>query len=178
MTVGCGPGSRRSWWRVAADIEDQTSRPVAPTRRGSTRPSREAPVLEATGRGPVWSWDIRADHRRLGRGRVRGSCVRRCVGCRGDAPAWCAARSAARCFSSSVRCFGTPSTNTPASPCSHPTRSTTAPGDKPGRDASRPIALGKAIGLLRQMSEQEPDAPQPKTDPSGSSTPRTPSSES
>lgn len=40
------------------------------------------------------------------------------------------------------------------------------------------IVRGKAIGLLHQMSEQEPDAPQPKTDPSGSSTPRTPSSES
>lgn len=51
-------GSRRSWWRVAADIEDQTARPIAPTRRGSTRPPREAPVLEATGPGQVWSWDI------------------------------------------------------------------------------------------------------------------------
>ena len=51
-------GSRRSWWRVAANIEDQTVRPVAPTRRGSTRPPREAPVLEATGPGQVWSWDI------------------------------------------------------------------------------------------------------------------------
>jgi transposase InsO family protein len=50
--------SRRSWWRIAADIEDQTARPVAPTRRGSTRPPREAPVLEATGPGQVWSWDI------------------------------------------------------------------------------------------------------------------------
>lgn len=51
-------GSRRSWWRIAADIEDQTVRPVAPTRRGSARPPREAPVLEATGPGQVWSWDI------------------------------------------------------------------------------------------------------------------------
>jgi len=34
-------------------------------------------------------------------------------------------------------------------------------------------ALGKAIGLLHQMSEQEPAAPRPKTDPSASSTPRT-----
>lgn len=51
-------GSRRSWRRVAASIEDQTARPVAPTRRGSTRPPREAPVLEATGPGQVWSWDI------------------------------------------------------------------------------------------------------------------------
>lgn len=51
-------GSRRSWWRIAATIEDQTVRPVAPTRRGSTRPPREAPTLEATGPGQVWSWDI------------------------------------------------------------------------------------------------------------------------
>jgi transposase InsO family protein len=50
--------SRRSWWRIAAEIEDQTVRPLAPTRRGSTRPPREAPVLEATGPGQVWSWDI------------------------------------------------------------------------------------------------------------------------
>lgn len=52
-------GSRRSWWRVAAAIEDQSARPVAPTRtsRGA-RPPREAPVLEATGPGQVWSWDI------------------------------------------------------------------------------------------------------------------------
>lgn len=51
-------GSRRSWWRIAATIEDQTARPVAPTRRGGSRPPREAPVLEATGPGQVWSWDI------------------------------------------------------------------------------------------------------------------------
>lgn len=50
--------SRRSWWRIAAQIEDQSARPLAPTRRGSTRPPREAPVLEATGPGQVWSWDI------------------------------------------------------------------------------------------------------------------------
>ena len=29
-------------------------------------------------------------------------------------------------------------------------------------------ALGKAIGLLHKVSEQEPDAPRPKTDPSSS----------
>ena len=34
-------------------------------------------------------------------------------------------------------------------------------------------ALGKAIGLLHSMSEQEPAAPRPTTGPSGSSTPRT-----
>ena len=39
-------------------------------------------------------------------------------------------------------------------------------------------ALGKAIGLLHQMSEQEPDEPRPTTGRSASSTPRTPSSES
>ena len=39
-------------------------------------------------------------------------------------------------------------------------------------------ALGKAIGLLHQMSEQEPDEPQLKTARSGSSIPRTSSSES
>lgn len=37
-------------------------------------------------------------------------------------------------------------------------------------------ALGKAIGLLHQLSEQEPAANQPTTDPSSSSTPRTTSS--
>ena len=51
--------SRRSWWRIARNIEDQSARPVAPTRRGSSdRTPREAPVLEATGPGQVWSWDI------------------------------------------------------------------------------------------------------------------------
>jgi putative transposase len=48
---------RRSWWRIAADIEDQSSRPVVPTRRGSGTP-REKPVLIATGPCQVWSWDI------------------------------------------------------------------------------------------------------------------------
>jgi hypothetical protein len=38
-------------------------------------------------------------------------------------------------------------------------------------------ALGKAIGLLHQMSEQEPGEPQPKTDRSSSSMPSTPSSQ-
>jgi transposase InsO family protein len=48
---------RRSWWRIAADIEDQSARPLVPTRRGSRTP-REKPVLIATGPGQVWSWDI------------------------------------------------------------------------------------------------------------------------
>ena len=39
-------------------------------------------------------------------------------------------------------------------------------------------ALGKAIGLLHQLSEQEPDANQPMTDRSSSSSPRTTSSAS
>lgn len=39
-------------------------------------------------------------------------------------------------------------------------------------------ALGKAIGLLHQMSEQEPAGNRPTTDPSDSSTPRTTSSNS
>ena len=51
--------SRRSWWRIARDIEDQSVRPVAPTKRSnSARAPREAPVLQATGPGQVWSWDI------------------------------------------------------------------------------------------------------------------------
>jgi hypothetical protein len=39
-------------------------------------------------------------------------------------------------------------------------------------------ALGKAIGLLHQMSEQEPAATPAMSDPSGSSKPRTSSSSS
>jgi putative transposase len=50
-------GSRRSWWRIAAAIEDQSARPVAPTRSTSTTP-RTAPVLKATGPQQIWSWDI------------------------------------------------------------------------------------------------------------------------
>ena len=49
--------SRRSWWRIAADIIDQSARPIVPTRRGSSAP-RQAPVLVATGPNQVWSWDI------------------------------------------------------------------------------------------------------------------------
>lgn len=49
--------SRRTWWRIAAQIPDQSARPVAPTKRQSKTP-RAAPVLEATGPGQVWSWDI------------------------------------------------------------------------------------------------------------------------
>ena len=51
--------SRRSWWRIAAAIEDQSGRPVAPTRGSlAARTPREAPVLCATKPMQVWSWDI------------------------------------------------------------------------------------------------------------------------
>lgn len=50
--------SRRSWWRIAATIPDQSTRPLAPTRRSAARAPREAPVLSATGPQQVWSWDI------------------------------------------------------------------------------------------------------------------------
>lgn len=49
--------SRRSWWRIAAQIEDQMLRPKVPTRRQRRQP-RNKPVLKATGPGQVWSWDI------------------------------------------------------------------------------------------------------------------------
>lgn len=49
--------SRRSWWRIAAAIEDQSVRPVAPT-RSTNRAPRTAPVLKATGPQQIWSWDI------------------------------------------------------------------------------------------------------------------------
>lgn len=49
--------SRRSWWRIAATMADQSARPEAPTRRQSREP-RTAPVHCATAPGQVWSWDI------------------------------------------------------------------------------------------------------------------------
>lgn len=49
--------SRRSWWRIAAQIEDQMLRPKVPTRREKRQP-HDKPVLKATGPGQVWSWDI------------------------------------------------------------------------------------------------------------------------
>jgi putative transposase len=49
--------SRRSWWRIAAVIADQSARPIAPTRSASKCP-RQAPVLKATGPQQIWSWDI------------------------------------------------------------------------------------------------------------------------
>jgi putative transposase len=50
--------SRRSWWRIASTIEDQSARPVVPSRRSGNATPRTAPVLKATGPGHVWSWDI------------------------------------------------------------------------------------------------------------------------
>jgi transposase InsO family protein len=49
--------SRRTWWRIAADIEDQMLRPKVSSRSQKSTP-REAPVVKATGPGQVWSWDI------------------------------------------------------------------------------------------------------------------------
>lgn len=49
--------SRRTWWRIASDIEDQMLRPKACTRQDQ-RKARHKPVLKATGSGQVWSWDI------------------------------------------------------------------------------------------------------------------------
>ena len=48
---------RRSWWRIAADIPDQSDRPLVPTAKGSKTP-RAKPVLVASGPMQVWSWDI------------------------------------------------------------------------------------------------------------------------
>ncbi len=49
--------SRRSWWRIADTIADQSVRPLAPTRAKNTTP-RSAPVLKATAPQQIWSWDI------------------------------------------------------------------------------------------------------------------------
>jgi putative transposase len=49
--------SRRSWWRIAAVIDDQSARPIAPTRSTNKTP-RPMPVLKATGPQQIWSWDI------------------------------------------------------------------------------------------------------------------------
>lgn len=51
--------SRRTWWRIAAVMEEQDRRPKVPKKRGSRkRGTHEMPVLKATGPGQVWSWDI------------------------------------------------------------------------------------------------------------------------
>ena len=49
--------SRRTWWRIAAQIEDQMLRPKVPSRK-DRRQRREKPVVKATGPEQVWSWDI------------------------------------------------------------------------------------------------------------------------
>jgi transposase InsO family protein len=49
--------SRRTWWRIAAQIEEQMLRPKVPSGSQKRQP-RNKPVLEATGPGQVWSWDI------------------------------------------------------------------------------------------------------------------------
>ncbi|WP_157073435.1 DDE-type integrase/transposase/recombinase, partial [Kribbia dieselivorans] len=50
-------GSRRTWWRVAAEIEEQMLRPKI-RQRSAPRAPRDKPVLKATGPGQVWTWDI------------------------------------------------------------------------------------------------------------------------
>jgi putative transposase len=50
--------SRRSWWRIATEIEDQSARPAVSNRRSANTTPRATPVLKATGPGQVWSWDI------------------------------------------------------------------------------------------------------------------------
>lgn len=49
--------SRRSWWRIAKDMEAQVTRPKIPTKKTQRAP-RQAPVVIATGPGQAWSWDI------------------------------------------------------------------------------------------------------------------------
>lgn len=49
--------SRRSWWRIAKRMTDQSARPIQPTGHGQSR-SRNVPVVVATRPGQVWSWDI------------------------------------------------------------------------------------------------------------------------
>jgi len=55
--AGVMRASRRSWWRIASAIADQSARPTAPTRSTNKTP-RVAPVLRATGPQQIWSWDI------------------------------------------------------------------------------------------------------------------------
>ncbi|PYI64493.1 hypothetical protein CVV68_21830 [Arthrobacter livingstonensis] len=50
--------SRRTWWRIAAQIEDQMLRPTIPTKRENKQGRREKPVVKATGPCQAWSWDI------------------------------------------------------------------------------------------------------------------------
>lgn len=54
--------SKRSWYRIAARLEDTRPgrgvRPRPGPGRRAARPARPKPVLEADGPGQVWSWDI------------------------------------------------------------------------------------------------------------------------
>lgn len=63
--------SRRTWWRIAAEIEDQMLRPKAPTKKERRQP-RDKPVLIATGPGQVWSWDIERHEALLSLAVVKG----------------------------------------------------------------------------------------------------------
>lgn len=51
--------SRRSWWRIAADITT-TTRPVIPRKSTTSKGTgaRAKPVVAADGPGQVWAWDI------------------------------------------------------------------------------------------------------------------------
>lgn len=49
--------SRRSWWRIAAGM-DQDTRPKIPTRRGGGARRRAVPQVVAHAPNEVWSWDI------------------------------------------------------------------------------------------------------------------------
>lgn len=51
-------GSRRTWWRVAAELEQQTLRPTIPSKRTRPHRPRPAPVVTATRPDQAWSWDI------------------------------------------------------------------------------------------------------------------------
>jgi putative transposase len=51
--------SQRTWWRIAAEIEEQMLRPRIPTKRGNKNGRfTQKPVVKATGPCQVWSWDI------------------------------------------------------------------------------------------------------------------------
>lgn len=63
--------SRRSWWRIAAEMADQHARPRQPTGQSTSR-TREKPVVVATGPGQVWSWDIERHEALLNLAVVKG----------------------------------------------------------------------------------------------------------
>lgn len=50
-------GSRRSWWRIAAEM-DQADRPARQTKRAGKNQRRSAPRVVATAANQAWSWDI------------------------------------------------------------------------------------------------------------------------